>query len=581
MRATLDWSHELLSESERVVLRRLGVFVGAFTLDAASAVAASVDIPASEAVDSVASLVDKSLLSTNVTGTIVRYRLLETTRAYAREKLLEIAEVNHFARRHAEFYRKLFEHAEAELETRPTAEWLVAYRPHIDDLRAALDWAFSQSGDVGVGVALTAATVPLWTHLSLLTECRARVEQAIASLGRQVPSDPRRDMRLYLALGHTLMHGQASADSEIDAALTKALELAEIMDDTRYRLGAIWGLYAHRLTTGKYRDALSLAEKFRAVATETAARSDVPIGSRLIGLALHILGDQPGARRHLEPLVGSRFATARRPSHIILYQYDQRVILECYYARVLWLQGFGDQARRLTENLVGYARTEDHLLSFLLTLLFAACPIALYVGDFTTADHHVRLAFDLAARHALEVWKDLAQCFEGAVLIKRGDHGAGSQLLQSALERLPFPEPTLHHHMSLLLAELAAGLGRAGQIAEGLGVVDKALARSEQTEAGWCLAELLRTKGELLLLERVPIAVETAEKCFHRALDVSRDQGALSWELRAATSLARLWRGQQRVNQARKLLGPVYRRFTEGFETADLIAAKALLASVR
>src|SRR6266851_5558661 len=562
MRATLDWSYELLSESERVVLRRLGVFAGAFTLDAASAVAASVDVTASEAVDSVASLVDKSLLSATVAGTIVRYRLLETTRAYAREKLLEIAEVNHFARRHAEFYRKLFEHAEAELETRPTAEWLVAYRPHIDDLRAALDWAFSQSGDVGVGVALTAATVPLWTHLSLLTECRARVEQAIASLGRQVPCDPRRDMRLYLALGHTLMHGQASADSEIDAALTKALELAEIMDDTRYRLGAIWGLYAHRLTTGKYRDALSLAEKFRAVATETAARSDVPIGSRLIGLALHILGDQPGARRHLEPLVGSRFATARRPSHIILYQYDQRVILECYYARVLWLQGFGDQARRLTENLVGYARTEDHLLSFLLTLLFAACPIALYVGDFTTADHHVRLAFDLAARHALEVWKDLAQCFEGAVLIKRGDHGAGSQLLQSALGRLP--EPTLHHHKNLLLVELAAGLGGGGQIAEGLGVVDEALARAERTEAGWCLAELLRTKGELMLLERVPGAVATAEACFQQALDVARRQGALSWELRAAMSLARLWRGQQRVNQARKLLGPVYRRFTEG-----------------
>lgn len=112
-------------------------------------------------------------------------------------------------------------------------------------------------------------------------------------------------------------------------------------------------------------------------------------------------------------------------------------------------------------------------------------------------------------------------------------------------------------------------------------MVDKALMRAEQTEAGWYLAELLRTKGELLLLGRVPTAVETAEKCFHQALDVARRQGALSWELRAATSLARLWRGQQRVTQARKLLGPIYRRFTEGFETADLIAAKALLDSVR
>jgi predicted ATPase len=133
--------------------------------------------------------------------------------------------------------------------------------------------------------------------------------------------------------------------------------------------------------------------------------------------------------------------------------------------------------------------------------------------------------------------------------------------------------------MSSLFAELAAGLAGAGQIAEGLAVVDEALARAKQTEAEWCLAELLRTKGELLLLGREPTAVTTAEQCFHQALDVARRQGALSWELRAATSLARFWRGQQRVTQARKLLGPVYRRFTEGFETADLVAAKALLAA--
>src|SRR6266849_9699095 len=126
-----------------------------------------------------------------------------------------LTEFDHFARRHAEYYRDLFQHAEAELETRPTAEWLAACRPHIDDLRAALDWAFSPSGDVGVGVALTAATVPLWTLLSLLTECLARVEQAIAALGRQVPSDPRRDMRLYLALGHALLHSHASAGQEM------------------------------------------------------------------------------------------------------------------------------------------------------------------------------------------------------------------------------------------------------------------------------------------------------------------------------------------------------------------------------
>ena len=578
MRATLDWSYELLSESERVILRRLGVVVGAFTLDAATAVAASVDIPAADVADSVANLVGKSLLSADVGGAIVHYRLLETTRAYAREKLIESAELDRVARRHAEYYRDLFQRAEAEFETRPTAEWLAAYRPHIDDVRLALDWAFSPSGDVGVGAALTAAAVPLWTHLSLLSECRARVEQAIASLGSQVPSDPRRDMRLYLALGHAILHTRASGAPDMNAAFTKALELAEIVDDTRYRLGAIFGLYAHRLTTGEYRVALSLAEKFGTVAAETADRSDVPIGNRLIGLALHILGDQPGARRHLEPLVRSRLATVR-PSHIILYQYDPRVLLDSYYARVLWLQGFGDQARRLTESLVEYIRPRDHMLSFLYSLLIAACPIALYVGDLTTADDHVSVASDVATRNGLEIWNVWAQCFKGVVLIKRGEHGAGAQLLQSGLERLP--EPAIHHHMSLLLAELAAGLAGAGQIAEGLVVVDKALARAEQTEAGWCLAELVRTKGELLLQGRVPAAAAAAEKCFNQALGVARRQDALAWELRAAMSHARLWRGQRRVSQARKLLEPVYHRFTEGFGTVDLVAAKALLTSMR
>ena len=129
----------------------------------------------------------------------------------------------------------------------------------------------------------------------------------------------------------------------------------------------------------------------------------------------------------------------------------------------------------------------------------------------------------------------------------------------------------------MFLDVMAEALGRSGQIASGLAAIEEALAWTERTEGRWVIAELLRMKGELLLLQAAVGAAAAAEDHFRHALDWARRQGALSWELRAATSLARLWRDQGHPAQAMAFLQPVYDRFTEGFDTADLKAAKALL----
>ena len=129
----------------------------------------------------------------------------------------------------------------------------------------------------------------------------------------------------------------------------------------------------------------------------------------------------------------------------------------------------------------------------------------------------------------------------------------------------------------LLLGELSACLGKAGEVGLGLATIEETLARCEARDELWYLAELLRIRGELILLENAPDAGVAAEQHFRRALDRARSQDALSWELRAATSLARLWRDQHRIGEAHELLGPVYNRFTEGFATADLQQAKNLL----
>src|SRR5213592_4556285 len=261
LRATLDWSYELLSEPERITLRRLAVFAGGFSLEAATAVVSSPDLPASEVSDCVAGLVSRSLVSAHAGELSMQYRLLETTRAYAREKLSASGELATLARRHAEYFGALFEQGNTELGTRPVTEWIAAYGKQIDDVRAALDWAFSSSRDVAAGVALTIAVVPLWTHLSLMEECRRRVEQALGCLGPAASRDRRREMQLLAALGAALMYTKGAVP-ETRSAFAGTLEIADRLDDTDYRLRALWGLWVDRMNSGDVRQAMTLAETF-------------------------------------------------------------------------------------------------------------------------------------------------------------------------------------------------------------------------------------------------------------------------------------------------------------------------------
>jgi predicted ATPase len=159
------------------------------------------------------------------------------------------------------------------------------------------------------------------------------------------------------------------------------------------------------------------------------------------------------------------------------------------------------------------------------------------------------------------------------LIIQRGDFKTGLGLL-----RATFGEPATAGSAPRLVSFLiSAASGYAGQIADGLPAIEEAIIRSEHTQERWLFAELLRVKGEFLLWRGMPGAAAMAEGHFRQALDVACQQGALSWELRAATSLARLWRDQARSKEARELLAPVYDRFTEGFATADLRAARSLI----
>jgi predicted ATPase len=498
--------------------------------------------------------------------------LLDTTRAYAFEKLGESDEMALVARRHAECYRDLFERAETEWETRPSPEWLSEYRRQIDNLRAALDWALSPGGDASIGVALTAAAVPLWMHLSLLDECSARAEQALTSLDAGMKRDARREMKLHAALGASRTYTRGFTAPETGTAWTKALDIAESLDDAEYQLRSFRGLWVFHSASSRYDIALALAERFHTLAASRSDPNDQLVGERLIGVSQHYLGDQPGARRHLERVLAD-YAAVDHPRYMIRFQIDLLVTARAFLARVLWLQGFPDQAMRAAERSIADARAADHAVSFCFALGLGACPIALLVGDLAKAEHYVGMLLDHSTRHGLTHWRAYGACYHGALAIKRDDVVTGSRLLRAGFDQFGNARPALQF-VALLMT---AVFGHAGQDSEGLVELNEAIERPERTEECWLIAELLRIKGEFLLLQGTQGAATEAEDHFRQALGWARRQGALSLELRAATSLARLLRNQGRPADAAALLGPVYDRFTEGFNTADLSATKALL----
>jgi len=275
----------------------------------------------------------------------------------------------------------------------------------------------------------------------------------------------------------------------------------------------------------------------------------------------------------------SRYVNAVPQSDLVRFQFDQRVMAKTTLGQILWLQGFPDQAMRTAQEAVDDAQAIDHATSLCNSLAHTACRVALLNGDLTAAEHFVGMLIGHSERHALAFWQIWGRCFKGVLLIKRDEVATGLHHLRVALAELRVTGLGLPH-TAAFLGDLAEGLGRAGEIAQGLAAIDEAIESSQRNGELWCMADSLRIKGDLLLQENSANACEGAENHFRQCLDWARKQRVLSWELRGAMSLARLRKLQGQPGDARELLAAVYGRFTEGFATADLKSAKSLLDSL-
>ncbi len=571
LRATLDWSYDLLPESERVVLRRLAIFAGGFTLQAANAVAVDDAIAALDVVDCVANLVAKSLVTADADGTRLHYRLLETTRAYALQKLDESGERAVCARRHARQCLTAMDEANTAWEAMSGEVWLASYRHLIDDVRAALDFSINTEDEAGTAVSLTIAAVPLWYQLSLLTECYQRASRAL-SLPAATRS-PAQEMRLYAAVAWYLMQIRGSVQESQDT-WTAVLDLARNNSDADHQLRALWGLWAARTSVGALRTALALAQEFSALAQQTS-EIDRCIGDRMMGHSLHLLGEQAAAREHLERMLANYMSPATG-AQAIRYIFDQKALALCFLSRINWLQGYPHRAMQIACDVTNSERAKGDALSLCQVLVQAACPIGLMVGDLVAVEEFVSDLLELSVRHDWHFWRAFGNCFRGVLIVQRGDIAVGLALLEEALRDLRNIDFGVHY--LYFLCQYASALGLAGRTDRGLDVIEQAVERSDRNDERWCAAEVLRVKGDLLHRRG---AFEAADAAFVAAKEWAERQGALSWSLRIATSAARLWQDTGRAAAAGAELAAVCARFTEGFDTADYRDARAVLDGLR
>jgi predicted ATPase len=573
LRAALDWSYELLSAAERRLLRHLAIFPAGFTLDAAIAVSTGNEGSALPIINGISGLVEKSLVAFDGSTPGGRWRLLETIRAYALEKLGNQGEARRAARAHAIFFRDLVVSISLPHMSLRSLELCLR---EIDNVRAALDWSFADGGDAAIGVALTAAYVPVWLHSALLGECRDRTERALDRINPAMSLPPRLQLQLHMALGIAGVFTMQPVE-RTRTALANALAIAETLNDMHARLWTLWGLCTLHYYSSDARTAVSFAQRIAIAGDRIGDPFALVMADRMMGNTLHHQGAQREARRYLERAI-ERSATPIERRSTFYPQLDQHITARAMLAWVLALQGQLDAAAEHARACLEEAMATEYELSICHVLRLAACPVALLTGDLAAAETAIAKLVEAATRFNMPFFGSAGRCLEGKLLIERGNFTAGLDTLRSELDTREKSGWTAWYPEFLcFFAESLAGLGR---VPEALASVDRALTKADQGGERYYVAELLRLKGELLRAESNGKYAVAIDDCFYSALAVARCQGALLLELRAALSFAR-WRiSQQRPDEARQVLAPVYGRFAEGLNTAHLLAAKAFLLTL-
>jgi predicted ATPase/DNA-binding winged helix-turn-helix (wHTH) protein len=560
--ATLDWSYRLLAEDEKRLVRRLAIFAGSFSLDAAIEVCCF-DVETSVAIELLAGLVSKSLVNVDAGGTALRYDMLDTTRAYCWSRLADSGEDAAVSQRFSSHFAAWVDRQGAEPVSMEAADLIHAELPNI---RSALEWLLGQEGGHPEAVQLAASFCPLLLRLSRLADCARWAQAALLRMPLELAGSPL-EVRLQGALAQSLMFTGGDADDAMKA-FRRGIDVAESHRDFRTTLHLLNGYAVLLHRDGRYTDALSVARKAQSLLPEVGDPESRAVADSLLGVAHNLVGNVAEAMQHFERACAHR--SHARTETAAKLGFDPHIRAQCGIARTLWLTGRYSQALTVADETIAKARDHGHAVTYCIALLWAGS-VYTYASDMDRLESMVATLERVARQHSLVPYLNVASVTRGQMLITQGRPAEGVERIRTAVEALHLCRYEMVTSVSLTF--MAKGLSDLSLHAAALAQCDDAM-RVIQTGGDFLrMPELLITRGQVLAAagER-----EEAAKHWLAAIELARSQGVTSAQVRAAVALAAQWTDAGRMEDARRLLRP--HLADAGDETSpDLTIARRLL----
>jgi predicted ATPase len=377
---------------------------------------------------------------------------------------------------------------------------------------------------------------------------------------------------MQITLGPVLMAVKGFASLDTERAYARARELCQQVGETLQLFPVLYGLWRFYMLRAELQTTRELAEQLFSLAQRVQDPELLLESHRVLGATMFWLGKMAPARAHLEQGM-ALYDPQQHRSHAFVYGQDPGVACRCFAAMSIWMLGYPDQARQSIHEALTLAQELTHPLSLAFALTMAAV-VHQFRREAQAVQERAEALKTLSTEQGFPFYLAFGTILRGWALTVQGQGAEGIAQVRQGLVAYRATGAELHrpHFLSLL----AEAYGKVGQPEEGLTVLVEALDTVNKTEERNWEAELHRRKGELLLMQ-CGQKVGEAEECFRKGLDIARRQQAKSLELRAAMSLSRLWQQQGKHEEAYKLLAEIYGWFTEGFDTADLQEAKALL----